>query len=124
MPQIDQAFYERVVRRIRGMILVLGAVGVIVLAIWQGPRAGGGFLIGAAASYLSFWRWQHVVESIGPEKVRRSTWLLPLRMAVIIAVGYVIIKITGVNQAAAVVGLLLPGAAVTCELVYELIHGT
>jgi hypothetical protein len=45
-------------------------------------------------------------------------------MAVIIAVGYVIIRITGVNQAAAVVGLLLPGAAVTCEIVYELIHGT
>jgi hypothetical protein len=124
MPQIDQAFYERVVRRIRGLILVLGAAGVIVLAIWQGPRAGGGFLIGAAASYLSFWRWQHVVESIGPGKVRRSAWLLPLRMAVIIAVGYVIIRITGVNQAAAVVGLLLPGAAVTCEIVYELIHRT
>jgi hypothetical protein len=124
MPQIDQAFYERVVRRIRAMILVLGMTGVIVLSIWQGPRMGGGFLVGAAASYLSFWRWQHVVESIGPGKVRRSAWLLPLRMAAIVAVGYVIIKLTGVNQAAAVLGLLLPGAAVTCEMVYELIHGT
>jgi hypothetical protein len=124
MPQIDQAFYERVVRRIRGLILVLGATGTVVLAIWKGPRAGGGFLVGTAASYLSFWRWQHVVESIGPGKARRSAWLLPLRMALIIAVGYVIIKITGVDQAAAVVGLLLPGAAVTCELLYELIHGT
>jgi hypothetical protein len=124
MPQIDQAFYERVVRRIRGMILVLGATGTIALAIWQGPRAGGGFLIGAAASYLSFWRWQHVVESMGPGKARRSPWLLPLRMALIIAAGYVIIKITGANPAAAVVGLLLPGAAVTCEIIYELIHGT
>jgi ATP synthase I chain len=123
MPQIDQAFYERVVRRIRGMILALGATGTIVLAIWQGPRAGGGFLIGTAASYLSFWRWQHVVESMGPGK-RRSPWLLTLRMALIIAVGYVIIKITGANPAAAVVGLLLPGAAVTCEIIYELIHGT
>jgi len=124
MPQIDQAFYERVVRRIRTLILVLGMIGVVVLSIWQGPRMGGGFLVGAAASYLSFWRWQHVVESIGPGKVRRSAWLLPLRMAAIVAVGYVIIKLTGVNQAAAVVGLLLPGAAVTCEMVYELIHGT
>jgi hypothetical protein len=124
MPEIDQAFYERVVRRIRLMILVLGATGTIVLAVWQGPRVGGGFLIGAAASYLSFWRWQHVVESIGPGKARRSPWLLTLRMAVIIAAGYVIIRITGVNQAAAVVGLLLPGAAVTFEIIYELIHGT
>jgi hypothetical protein len=124
MPQIDQAFYERVVRRIRGMIVILGAAGAMVLAVWKGPRVGGGFLIGAAASYLSFWRWQHVVESIGHGKARRSPWLLPLRLAVIIAVGYVIIKITGVDQAAAVVGLLLPGAAVTCEIVYELIHGT
>jgi hypothetical protein len=45
-------------------------------------------------------------------------------MALIVAVGYVIIRLTGVNQAAAAVGLLLPGAAVTCEMVYELIHGT
>jgi hypothetical protein len=124
MPQIDQAFYERVVRRIRGLILFFGATGAVVLAGWKGPRIGGGFLIGAAASYLSFWRWQHVVESIGPGKARRSPWLLTLRMALIVAAGYVIIKITGVNQAAAVVGLLLPGAAVTCEIIYELIHGT
>jgi hypothetical protein len=123
MPQIDQAFYERVVRRIRGLILILGASGSIALAIWQGPRTGGGFLIGTAASYFSFWRWQHVVDSMGPGK-RRSPWLLPLRMAVIIGAGYVIIKITGANPAAAVVGLLLPGAAVTCEIIYELIHGT
>ena len=80
MPQIDQAFYERVVRRIRGLILILGAAGAIALTIWQGPRVGGGFLIGAAASYLSFWRWQHVVESIGPGKradqpgCSRSAW--------------------------------------------------
>jgi hypothetical protein len=124
MQQIDQAFYERVVRRIRWMIIVLGATGSVVLAIWQGIRVGGGFLIGAAASYLSFWRWQYVVESIGPGQKRRSPWLLMLRLAVIIAAGYVIIKITGVNEAAAVVGLLLPGAAVTFEIVYELIHGT
>ena len=122
MLQIDQAFYERVVRRIRWMIVILGATGTIALAIWQGPRTGGGFLIGTVASYFSFWRWQHVVESIGPGKARRSPWLLPLRMAVIIAAGYVIIKVTGANPAAAVVGLLLPGAAVTCEIIYELIH--
>jgi hypothetical protein len=125
MPQNDQAFYERALRRIKLSILVLGLAGAVALAVWKDVRIGGGFLVGAAASYLSFWRWQRVVEAVGKSaKVRRSPWLLAIRFVVLIAAGYVIIKITGFSEAAAVVGLLLPGAAVTFEIVYELMHGT
>lgn len=121
----DPAFYQRAIGRIQLLILILGLTGAIALAVFKDVRFGGGFLIGAAASYLSFWRWQRVVEAIGPEKVRHPPWwMLMLRLTLLIAAGYVIIRLTGFNQAAAVLGLLLPGAAVTFEIIYELMHGT
>jgi hypothetical protein len=102
----------------------LGAGVAATLAIWKGIRFGGGFLIGAAVSYLSFWRWERVVESIGPDRPRRPQWwALALRLLLLIAAAYAIITLTGFNPAAAVIGLLLPAAAVTFEIIYELIHG-
>jgi hypothetical protein len=124
MPQSDQEFYERAVQRIKRIILTLGLTGTLVLAIWKDVRFGCGFLIGAAASYLSFWRWERVVEAIVAGKARRPPWRLALRFIVLAATGYVIIRITGFNLAAAAMGLLLPGAAVTVEMIYELMHGT
>ena len=124
MLQNDQAFYESALRRIRLVILILGLTGATFLAIWKDLRFGGGFLLGSAASYLSFWRWELVVEGIIGGKARRAPWMLSLRFVVLIAAGYVIIKLTGFNIAAAVTGLLLPGAAVTVEILYELVHGT
>ncbi|HYL78355.1 MAG TPA: hypothetical protein VEU96_29460 [Bryobacteraceae bacterium] len=124
MPPVDQAFYEGVLRRIRRIIIILGISGAIILTAWKGWRYGGGFLIGAAASYISFWRWQRVVESVGTEIKRRAPWLLAIRFIVLIAAGFVIIEVTGVNQGAALGGLLLPGAAATIEIIYQLIYGT
>lgn len=122
MRRSDPAFYESALRRIKLIILILGSAGAVLLAVRRGVRFGGGFLIGAAASYVSFWRWQVVVESIGGAKVRRSPWLLVIRLAVLFAAGYVIIVLTGFNAAAAVMALLLPGVAVVFEILYELVH--
>lgn len=122
MPRSDPAFYESALRRIKLIILILGVTGAVLLAIRKDVRFGGGFLIGAAASYLSFWRWQVVVEAIGGAKVRRPSWMLILRMAVLFGAGYVIILLTGFNAAAAAVALLLPGVAVIFEILYELVH--
>ncbi len=121
MPATDQALYDDVLRRMSRIILGLGIAVVLLLTAWKGILVGGGFLIGSAASYLSFWRWRHVVESVGPAPMHRSPWLLALRFMLILAVGYVIIKLTGVNLAAALAGLLVPGAAATIEILYELI---
>src|SRR5258708_825196 len=124
MPQSDQAFYERAIRRIKRIILVLGLTGALALAISKDLRFVGGFLIGAVASYLSFWRWERVVEVIVAGKTRQPPWRFVLRFVVLLAAGYVIIRITGFNLTAAAMALLLPGAAVTVEMIYELIHGT
>jgi hypothetical protein len=121
MAQSDQEFYERAIRRVKRNILVLGVTGTLVLAIWKYPRFGCGFLIGGAASYLSFWRWEHIVEAIVTGKTRQPAWRLAIRFLVLMAAGYVIIRLTGFNLAAAAIGLLLPGFAVTIEMIYELI---
>jgi len=124
MPQDDAAFYAGVLRRIKILIIVLGILGAIVATFWKGWPFGGGFLVGAATSYLSFWRWEHVVESVGPTTKRRSPWLLAFRIGMLLAAGYVIIRLSGVDPGAAIAGLLLPGAAATIEIVYELIFRT
>lgn len=120
MPPLDQGFYEQVLRRIKLMILILGLAGGIAIGIWKGLRFGSGFLIGASASYLSFWRWQRLVESIGSAPVKRSPWMLAIRFLMLLSIGYVIIKLTGADPGAALIGLLVPAAAVTLEILYEL----
>ena len=124
MPRSDQEFYERAIRRIKRIILVLGLTGALALCIWKDLRFGCGFLIGAAASYLSFWRWERVVEAIVTGKTRQPAWRFVLRFIVLLAAGYVIIRITSLNLTAAAMALLLPGAAVTVEMIYDLIIGT
>lgn len=124
MAQVDQAFYKGVVRRIKWLIIILGIAGAISIALWKGWREGAGFLIGATASLFSFWRWERVVDSVGVATKQRSAWLLALRFVLLIAAGYVIIELTGVSAGAAVIGLLVPGAAVTIEIIYELTYGT
>jgi len=122
MAQSDPEFYERALGRIKTLILVLGLAGAAIATVWKGARFGGGFLIGGAASYLSFWRWRRVVEAIGPDKPQRPKWwALALRLMLLIAAAYAIITLTGFNPAAAVIGLLLPAAAVTFEIIFELI---
>lgn len=124
MPQNDPEFYNQALRRIKRFILIIGAAGAVALTFWKGLSTGSGFLIGAAASYVSFWRWERVVDAVAAKPVRRSTWFFVLRFALLILAAYVIIKVTRVNQAAALAGLLVPAAASVVEITYELIYGT
>ena len=123
MPESEGQFYDRAIRRIHWFILILGLTGAIVLSFLRGPRIGFAFLVGAAVSYLSFWRWQQIVEALGPgQKNRRSSWFFVVRIIVFAALAYVIIKFLGLNVAVAVSGFLVSGAAVILELIYELIY--
>jgi hypothetical protein len=117
----DPAFDARMLRRIYWIILILGIAGSIALAIARGPRAGAGFLIGAAVSYLSFWRWEKVVNALGKKPARRSFFWM-LRFVLLAALAYVIIRFARVDLKAALAGLLVSAAAVIIEIVYELIY--
>ena len=118
----EQNFYSEVLRRITWFILALGIAGAVAASWLKGVRTGFGFLIGAALSYLSFWRWQQVINSLGANPRPRSTWSLALRLLVLVALAYGIIRLLGLNPAAAVAGLLVSAAAVILEILYELIY--
>jgi hypothetical protein len=121
----DEAHYHRSVRRMRRTILVLAAVGGIVAAIIAGPRTGLGFLLGAAVSFLSFWRYQRIAESLGRSNNagRPRVKRFMIQFALLAGAGYVIVKYLEVNRMALAIGLLVAGVAVTIEILYELIYG-
>jgi hypothetical protein len=118
----DDEFYRQVQRRTTILILLLGVGGALAGAIWKGPQVGGGFLTGAAVSFGSFWRWEHIVSSLGAEPKGRSSLWWMLRSMVLVAVAYGIIRVLGLYLPAALAGLLVSAAAVILELIYELIY--
>jgi len=122
MPDSDAAAYEAANRRIAWIIVALGVCGSVPLTIFRGWREGVGFLLGAAISYLSFWRWRKVVDALGTPSGRpraASVWILRfLAMALLV---YGIIRFLEVNLAAAVTGLLVSAAAVLIEIFYEFV---
>jgi len=121
MTETEDLFYQQVQRRIKIIIFVLGVGGAIGVAIRRDLAAGGGYLTGAAVSFLSYWRWEQIVGSLGgAPKGRRSLWWM-LRSLILVALAYVIIRFLGLSLPAAMVGLLVSAAAVVLELIYEII---
>jgi hypothetical protein len=119
----DTAFYDRALRRVYRFQLAAAAVG-LAIATWTGGwPSGAGFLLGAAAAYLSF-TWIHqAVEAMGPgaRPTRKRVFVFVAGRYIILGLGgYVIVKIFGMNAIAALSGLFVPVAAVIIEIIYEL----
>src|SRR5579883_2223224 len=112
MPENEPDPYLRIVRRITHGILILGPLGAVAAFVSGGWRFGVGFLLGAALSYVSFWRWQRVVESLSGSAKGRSLTGLILRFVGLVAIAYAIIKYLEVNPVAVFLGLLTSAAAV------------
>ena len=120
----DAEFYDQVVRRISRIILALGLIGALAVAILKGISSGFSFLIGSGVSYASFWGWRRVAVALVPTSKKRKPAFFVLRLLALVAAAWVIIKFLGLNLAAAAVGLLVSGAAVILEIVYELIYAS
>jgi hypothetical protein len=120
MPGSDPGSYERFIRRVQLIILALGLAGAAVVSFARGIRGGAAFLIGALISFTSFWGWQRVVDGLGPNPRKRSRMFFILRLAGLVALACVIIKYLRLNVAAVALGLLVSGAAVILELIFEL----
>ena len=122
---MDETFYDRALGRIRTAMLWLSLAGTVVALPVYSWRHSLGFLAGAAASLANF-HWLHqLTASLGPSAQgarRRVLLFLLLRYFLLGLGGYVIVKIFGLNLAAALVGLLVAVAAVIVEIVYELIY--
>jgi hypothetical protein len=120
----NDAWYERFIRRVQRIILALGLAGALGLSFSRGIRAAAAFLIGAAISFTSFWGWHRVVDALGPNPRRRGRLVFILRLITLVALACVIIKYLGLNVAAAAAGLLVSGAAVILEIIYEMIYAS
>jgi ATP synthase I chain len=118
----ETEFYDQVVRRISRIILALGLIGATITAVLKGIPSGFAFLIGSAVSFASFWGWRYVVDAFGPNPKQRKPAFFVLRLFLLLGGAYVIIKFLGLNVAAAAMGLLVSGAAVVLEIIYELIY--
>jgi len=129
IPANDPGFYDRVVRRVSRIILVLGVIGAVGIAVYRGVSSGLSFLIGSAVSYVSFSSWRYIANLLVPadgpaNPKKRNPALFVIRLLALIALAWVIIKFLGLNIAAAALGLLVSGAAVVLEIVYELIYAS
>lgn len=102
----------------------IGALGTLAITLRQGWKSGVGFLLGAGLSYLSFWRWQRLVETLGKASTARSFGLMAARFLALAAAAYGIVKYLEVNPLAVLLGLLVSAAAVIVSLIVELIFGT
>lgn len=120
--------YEQFIRRVQWIILALGLAGAVGISLSRGVRSGTAFLIGAAISFTSFWGWQKVVDGLGPNPRRNSSkpgrFFFVLRLIALVALAWVIIKFLGLTVATAALGLLVSGAAVVLEIIYELIYAS
>ena len=121
----EQERYDRQLKRIRGLIVVLGIGGTAFVSVLYGWQTGVGFLVGALASYLSVLRWHRVVESLGQENVRKPMPVAGfiVQLGLLTILGYVIVKYLEVNRLAAGLGLLVGAAAVILEILYQLFYG-
>jgi len=120
---VTDEFYVAAMARIARMTVVVGAAGTIVALAWRGLPAAGGFLTGAAISYISLLSWKSLANSLGTSgkaPLRGNAVLLGSRYLIAAAIIYVIFKITGITLGAVFAGLLASLAAVLLEILYEI----
>ena len=122
MTPSESDVYVRIIHRITLAILSLGAAGTVAFLATRGWRFALGFFLGACISYLSFWRWQTVVESLGGEVRKRSITPMVVRFVVLVAAAYGIVKYLDVTPVAVFLGLLISAAAVIVSILFELIY--
>jgi hypothetical protein len=118
---------ERAVERISWLTVALIASGTAISLGIAGWRGGCGFLLGGAASYLSFRALKRTVDSLGPaagEKPPRASVavLLGLRYLLFGLGAYAIVRFSEISLTAALVGLFASAAAVILEILVELIY--
>ena len=121
---MNTGFYDRALRRIERLTVVVGAVGVLAALAKWGPRAAAGFMVGAVISLVNYQLLRHLANSLGQRarpSVRGAALLFAVRYLLIAGVVYGIVRILGISLGATLVGLLAVFGAVILEILYELI---
>jgi len=118
--------YSAVVHRVRNLCLVLIALGTIAFAFQSGRNALS-FLGGSAIASLSFYLLHRLVSDLGAalagKKPRGASFVLhALRLIVLGAAAFAIVKVYGASVSALAVGLIVPVTAIVLEALYELTY--
>ncbi len=117
--------YEAPIRRLYWLTFFFGIAGFIFCLPWQGIGAAFGFALGAAGSVGNLWLFSWLARAMNPQEQRRKPWkggLFVARYFVLVASGYVIVKLLSVNALTIVLGLLASTAAAMVILLLELLQ--
>ena len=124
MTQVD---YERALARLPKWMLALGIIGTAVAARKVGLSGAAGFLLGAGAAWFNLKLLERAVDGVlrkmsaEPGKVSAASGVrIFVQFAVFAAIAFVILRFTGFNLLAALLGFLVCPVAVLVEIVYEL----
>jgi hypothetical protein len=126
--QLTEAFLDRTLARIRNFMLILAGSGVLLCLIIFGWAATMGFAAGALISYLNQ-RWlERAIDELGERVTTQNSTerggaivFRALMRYVIIAFGaYVIFNVSLRGLYGFLGGVLLPIAAIACEVAVEI----
>jgi hypothetical protein len=120
----DDEFYERVTSRIFMVTLAIAGVGTMAALAWRGWRAGAGFALGAALSWINF-RWlKHAVDGLSGKRARpRLAVLAGFRYLILGGAAYAILRFSSISLGATLVGLFVSPTAVIVEIFFEVVYG-
>ena len=122
-----QRFYSDALKRIRRVMLVLGAAGVVSVTAIYGVALGAGLLVGCVIAWANFYWLEQIVKALA-DRVTRSGQSesgrgvfarFLLRYAVIAVAAYVIFSVSLASLYGLLGGLFLTVAAILCEAGYE-----
>ena len=121
------ADYERAVARLPNWMALLGVIGTALSARYAGLSGAAGFLIGAVAAWLNLRLIERGVNRIvrlvaaQPGTVSGGSGVrIFIQFAIFATLAFVILRFTGFNLMAALLGFLVCPAAAIMEIVYEL----
>lgn len=104
------------------------AAGTLAAVALGGWRAALGFLLGALISWLNFRLLKRLVDALGaaagaggPSRSRGAAFL-GLRYVLLALVAYVILRFSKLSLLALLAGIFVSVAAVTLEIVFELLY--
>jgi hypothetical protein len=110
-------------RRLYWFMGLFGAIGFVSYFGVEGPKPALSFALGALGSFGNFWLFVWLTRAIAPGDHPRKPWkagLFVMRYAVLLLLGYVIVKALSVNGLAVILGLLVSTIAVLASLPFEI----
>ncbi len=121
------ADYERAIARLPNWMAVLGVIGTGLAAHYAGLSGAAGFLLGSVAAWLNLRMIERGVNRIvrvttaEPGTVSTGTGVgIFIQFVIFATIAFVILRFTGFNLMAAMLGFLVCPAAAILEMVYEL----